>query len=448
MQQEYGLEAGDRVLQKTPFTFDVSVWEFFWPLLTGARLVMAQPGGHQDAEYLSAKIQSSGITTIHFVPAMLNIWLESAGVENCTTLKRVICSGEALSVEAQKKFHGKLGAELHNLYGPTEASIDVTYWACRKEESREYVPIGGPIANTQVYVLDPALELVPVGVKGELYLGGVGLARGYLERPELTAEKFVPHPFSQAGGERLYRTGDEVRWRGKGELEYLGRLDQQVKLRGFRIELGEIEARLLEQEGVGEAVVVVREETAGDKRLVAYVVPDKMHADALGEPKDLVTALRAHLSEKLPEYMVPNAFVFLPSMPLTTSGKINRKALPQPDVNTSEQEYVGPRNLTEETLCRLWQEVLKMERVGIQDNFFRIGGHSLRAAQVAARMRESFKVEIPLRRMFESPTIAQLASVIDEAVQTARVDGAPSHLLPAIRRMARKTASLPVGRIG
>ena len=306
MQQQYSLDETDRVLQKTAFTFDVSVWEFFWPLLTGARLVMARPGGHQDADYLSATIQSSSITTLHFVPSMLSVWLESEAVGHCTTLKRVICSGEALSLELQKKFHDKLGAELHNLYGPTEASIDVTYWPCEDDASRAFVPIGGPIANTQVYVLDRELQPVPVGVKGELYLGGAGLARGYLKRPDLTAEKFIPNPFSQTEGERVYRTGDAVRWRGKGELEFLGRLDHQVKLRGFRIELGEIESRLLEHEGVRETVVVVREDTPGDKRLVAYLVPDKVCAHPLAQ------LLRMERSGELPQaagYQLPNGMV-------------------------------------------------------------------------------------------------------------------------------------------
>ena len=408
MQQQYGLDANDRVLQKTPFTFDVSVWEFFWPLLTGARLVMAQPGGHQDVDYLNATIQDSHITTIHFVPAMLNIWLQSQGAANCTTLKRVICSGEALSLEAQKRFHSKLGAELHNLYGPTEASIDVTYWPCQDADSRDFVPIGGPIANTQVYVLDRALELVPAGVKGELYLGGVGLARGYLARPDLTAEKFVPHPFSQAGGERLYRTGDEVRWRGKGELEYFGRLDNQVKLRGFRIELGEIEARLAEYLEVREAVVLAREDTPGEKRLVAYYT-----ASGIGEAE--AARLRAHLSAVVPDYMVPAVYVRMERLPLTPNGKIDRKALPQPDMDTPEEEYVGPRDPTEETLCQLWQEVLRRERVGIHDNFFSMGGHSLLAVQLISRIKQAFAIEIPLSALFAGPTVARMARHIAEA---------------------------------
>jgi FkbM family methyltransferase len=306
MQQQYGLNESDRVLQKTAFTFDVSVWEFFWPLMRGARLVMARPGGHQDPDYLSAIIQSAKITTLHFVPSMLNVWLESEGVERCSTLRRVFCSGEALSLEAQKKFQSRLKAELHNLYGPTEASIDVTFWQCREDWSAGYVPIGRPIANTQVYVLDSEWQPVPVGVKGELYLGGAGLARGYLGRSELTAERFIPNAYASAVGERLYRTGDQVRWKAEGQLEFLGRLDHQVKLRGFRIELGEIEARLLEHPGVQEAVVLAREDAPGDKRLAAYVVPDAAHA------YPVLQLLRLEQSGELPpsaRYELPNGMV-------------------------------------------------------------------------------------------------------------------------------------------
>jgi FkbM family methyltransferase len=274
--------------------------------MTGARLVMARPGGHQDPEYLNAIIQSAKITTLHFVPSMLNVWLESEGAGRCSTLRRVICSGEALSVEAQKKFQSRLKAELHNLYGPTEASIDVTFWQCPEDWSAGYVPIGKPIANTQVYVLDGEWQPVPVGVKGELYLGGAGLARGYLGRPELTAERFIPNAYASAAGERLYRTGDQVRWQAEGQLESLGRLDHQVKLRGLRIELGEIEARLLEHEGVRDAVVMAREDTPGDRRLAAYVVPDAAHA------YPLLQLLRLEQSGELPlaaRYELPNGMV-------------------------------------------------------------------------------------------------------------------------------------------
>ncbi|HLJ26156.1 MAG TPA: non-ribosomal peptide synthase/polyketide synthase [Candidatus Angelobacter sp.] len=401
MQQQYGLDGSDRVLQKTSFTFDVSVWEFFWPLITGARLVMARPGGHQDADYLNAIIQSSRITTMHFVPSMLSVWLESEGAAACTTLRRVICSGEALSLEAQKKFHSKLRAELHNLYGPTEASIDVTFWPCHDDGSRAFVPIGGPIANTQVYVLDRELQPVPVGVKGELYLGGAGLARGYLKRPDMTAEKFLPDAFSRAGDGRLYRTGDEVRWRGKGELEFLGRQDHQVKLRGFRIELGEVEAALREQAGVTEAVVVVRADHGSDKRLVAYVVADEATR---------AEQLRDALKRRLPAYMVPNAFVFLPAMPLTVSGKIDRKALPPVKLTSESFEQAKlPLGETEKLVAEIWKKVLKIDEVGVEENFFDVGGHSLLIPEVRLAVQNAFRINLPIVEFFQYPTIRSVA---------------------------------------
>jgi amino acid adenylation domain-containing protein/FkbH-like protein len=425
MQQQYRLNESDRVLQKTAFTFDVSVWEFFWPLIAGARLVMAKPGGHQDADYLSAIIQSSRITTIHFVPSMLGVWLESEGVKRCATLKRVICSGEALSPEAQRKFYSKLSAELHNLYGPTEASIDVTFWPCRDDDTKTYVPIGWPIANTQVYVLDTAFQPTPLRVKGELYLGGAGLARGYLGRPEMTAEKFIPNPFTRAPGERLYRTGDLVRWGSDGNLEFLGRIDHQVKVRGFRIELGEIEAALEGHRGVSQAVVVVREDHPGDKRLTAYLV-------AKPEQGLESEALHAYLKGKLPEYMMPSDYVFLENLPLTSSGKINRKVLPAPVREQSDKVYTAPRTVTEELLCSIWEEVLKRERIGLHDNFFELGGHSLLATQVASRIRAAFAMEFPLRALFEAPTIAELAGRIEHEKQQRKAISRPA-LMPADR---------------
>jgi len=291
------------------------------------------------------------------------------------------------------------------------------------------------------------MQPVPAGVIGELYIGGDGLARGYIKRADLTAERFGPNPFSSAGGERLYQTGDLVRWLADGNLEYLGHMDQQVKIRGFRIELGEIEAALQEYQGVRQAVVIAHTDESGDKRLVAYVVPEPVgeeNGQGSGRAGLRISELREHLQGRLPEYMVPSAYVQLEKLPLNPNRKIDRKNLPRPELDTSEQEYVGPRHATEETLCRLWQEVLRRERVGIHDNFFKIGGHSLLAAQVATRMRESFKVEIPLRRMFELPTIAQLGEVIDRALQTAGVNGAQPHPLPTIKRVARKAAALPV----
>ncbi|HEV7377438.1 MAG TPA: amino acid adenylation domain-containing protein, partial [Pyrinomonadaceae bacterium] len=279
MQEAYGLTGDDRVLQKTTFSFDVSVWEFFWPLVTGARLVVARPGGHRDSAYLIRVINEQQITTMHFVPSMLQVFLEEEGVESCRSLKRVVCSGEALPFELQERFFARLEeTELHNLYGPTEAAVDVTWWACERGSTSGVVPIGKAIANTQMYILDRYMHPVPVGVAGELHIGGIQLARGYLSRPELTAERFIPHPFSREAGERLYRTGDLARFYSDGNIRYLGRLDHQVKIRGLRIELGEIESTLSEHPAVHEAVVLVKQYSADDQRLVAYVVPDRRRA--------------------------------------------------------------------------------------------------------------------------------------------------------------------------
>jgi len=459
MQSVFGLSSFDRVLQKASFSFDGSVEEIFATLVGGAQLILAKPGGQVDIEYLVGLIKERGITFIDLTPSLLRGLLENPEMEACTSLRWVLSGGESLSFELQEMFFQKMSAELFNTYGPTETTVQSSYWRCHRGQGGGGggVPLGGPLSNTQLYALDQGAEAVPVGVAGELCIAGAGLARGYLNRPDLTAERFVPNPFvasregsGRGGGQRLYRTGDKVRWRSDGNLEYLGRLDQQVKLRGFRIELGEIEAALQEQAGVRQAVVIAREDQPGDKRLVAYVVaePGSEKNDQGGRTAGLrISALREHLRGKLPEYMMPSAYVQLEELPLNHNGKIDRKSLPPPDTDTPEQEYVGPRHATEETLCRLWQEVLRRERVGIHDNFFRIGGHSLLAAQVATRMRESFQVDLPLRRMFEVPTIAQLAEVIDQALQTAGANGAQSHPLPTIKRLARKAALLPVGRI-
>ncbi|MBZ5526247.1 MAG: amino acid adenylation domain-containing protein, partial [Acidobacteriia bacterium] len=408
MQEAYRLDERDRVLQKTPFTFDVSVWEFFWPLMVGARLVMARPGGQQDPDYLMETIRNCGITTLHFVPPMLSAWLDYEGAAGCSSLKRVICSGEALNLEVQRKFQRTLKAELHNLYGPTEASIDVTCWHCREEDAAECVPIGRPIGNTQVYVLDENLEPAPVGMHGELYLGGAGLARGYQNRPEQTAEKFLSNPFSRTGGERLYRTGDRVRWRADGQLEFLGRLDHQVKLRGYRIELGEIELALREQAGVRQAMVVLREDHAGDKRLVAYVIEET--GTKAGE-------LRDALHGRLPEYMVPSAIVTMEEFPLTSNGKVDRKALPEPEGDAyAKREYEAPQGEVERAIAAIWADELKVDRVGRHDNFFRLGGHSLLAARVVERMRRS-GLKVDVRVLFVTASLADLANSTEELTE-------------------------------
>ncbi len=393
------------MLQKTPFSFDVSVWEFFWPLLAGARLVLARPGGHKDPAYLAGLIRQEKVTVCHFVPSMLRAFLREPGLEDsCASLRDVMCSGEALPHDLQEAFFARLPARLHNLYGPTEAAVDVTYWECRRGDARAVVPIGRPVANTRMHVLDARMQPLPVGVPGELYIGGVQLARGYLNRPGLTAERL---PRGGGAGARLYRTGDRGRWLADGSLEYLGRSDRQVKLRGFRIELGEVEAALLSQPLVREAAVELREGAPGDTRLVAYVAPRGAAPPA--------AALREHLRRSLPEYMVPSAFVVLDALPLSPNGKVDRKALPEPkDVRlTDEDDLVNPRTPTEEAVASVWSEVLGVGGVGAHDNFFDLGGHSLLATQVFSRLGEIIQTEVPLRRRFESPTVSGLAADIE-----------------------------------
>ncbi len=408
MQDEYNLTSADVVLQKTPFSFDVSVWEFFWPLLTGARLVVARPEGHRDSAYLVEVIREHGVTTLHFVPSMLHFFVEDPGAGTCSSLKRVICSGEALPYELQERFFSKINVELHNLYGPTEAAVDVTYWACQHGSDLNIVPIGSPVANTQMYILDQYMHPVPIGISGELHIGGVQVALGYINRPELTEEKFIPDPFSNDHDARLYKTGDLCRYLPDGNIEYLGRNDFQVKIRGLRIELGEIESLLAADPSVKQCVVVAREDVSGDKRLVAYLVP---HKEAPS-----IDGLRKLLKKKLADYMIPSAFVILDQLPLSPNGKIDRKALPEPDAKRPELEggYVAPRTPVEEKLAEIWAEVLKVEKVGVYDNFFDLGGHSLMATRILSQIPDAFQVELPLSSLFETPTIAAIALTVTQ----------------------------------
>ncbi|MEH1847549.1 MAG: amino acid adenylation domain-containing protein, partial [Nostoc sp.] len=432
MQQSYPLTSSDRVVQKTPFSFDVSVWEFFWPLLTGARIVVALPEGHKDSTYLVNLIFQQQITTIHFVPSMLQVFLQEPNSGNCSSLKRVFCSGEALPFELTQRFFSKLECELHNLYGPTEASIDVTFWPCLPQENLQIVPIGRPISNTQIYILNKHYQPVPIGVLGELYIGGDGLARGYLNRPELTCEKFIANPFCDGKSERLYKTGDLARHLSDGNIEFLGRIDNQVKIRGFRIELGEIEAVLNTHPQIQQAVVIATGDIPGNKRLIAYVVP---------RDESLTTnQLREFLLRKLPEYMVPSAFVTLDTLPLTPNGKIDKKALPAPDGEiTRETQYVAPRTPTEEIIANIFAAILSVQNVGIHDNFFTLGGHSLLATQLISRLRVAFSVEIPIRAVFESPTVTQLDQTI---TQLRTTDSGLT--LPPIQPIEGDTELLPL----
>jgi amino acid adenylation domain-containing protein len=409
MQDAYQLTEADRVMQKTPFSFDVSVWEFFWPLLFGARLVVARPGGHKDSNYLVNLIVEQGITTIHFVPSMLRLFLDNREASSCHSLKRVICSGEALSHDLQERFFARLDAELHNLYGPTEAAVDVTHWACEQESHLGFVPIGRPVANTQIYVLDSNMEPVPIGEPGELHIGGVQVARGYLNRPELTEEKFIPDPFSDESGARLYKTGDLACYLPTGDLKYLGRIDHQVKIGGNRIELGEIESVLEAHPGVRQAVVLAREDEPGEKRLVAYGVTD------LWQKPD-TTQLRLHLEKKLPDYMIPSVFVMLDAMPLLSNGKVDRRALPRPSNKRPElgQAYVAPRNELERYLASTWCDVIKLDRVGIHDRFFELGGTSIEAARFINRLQQELGENIYIVSIFEAPTVAEYAAFLQK----------------------------------
>ena len=416
MQQAYGLQTHDAVLQKTPFSFDVSVWEFFWPLLAGARLVMARPQEHKDPAYLVESIQRNRITTIHFVPAMLLAFLEQEESAECRSLVRVICSGEALTPAVVRRFGERLpDIKLHNLYGPTEAAVDVTAWECPLDPKQSRIRIGRPIANTQMYVLDAHGEPVPQGVTGELYIGGVQVARGYLEEAGMTAARFVPNPFRGVDGERMYRTGDLGRWFEDGTIEFLGRNDFQVKVRGFRIELGEIEGWLLRYPGIREAVVLARRDNAGDTRLAAYytLTEPKPQDESRGKVKVEAEVLRKYLMARLPEYMVPIAYTRMEAMPLTPNGKLDRKSLPVPEADAyATRRYEAPEGETETAVAAIWAELLHLERVGRRDNFFELGGHSLLAARVIARVREQFGLTVTLGDFFLHPALAGLADHI------------------------------------
>ena len=407
MQEEYQLNASDRILQKTPFSFDVSVWEFFWPLLNGARLIIAEPGGHTDSNYLVNIIAEKEITTAHFVPSMLQVFLEEKELEKCKSLKRVIASGEALPYKLQQHFFNRLKCELHNLYGPTEAAIDVTYWQCQPNSSLKKVPIGRPVANTQIYILDSYLQPVPIGVTGELHIGGVQVGLGYLNRLELTAAKFIRDPFNKDN--RLYKTGDLARYLADGNIEYITRIDRQVKIRGLRIELGEIENSLSQHPDIRENLVIARSESAIGQQLVAYIVPKQ-------ETKNNISPanLRTFLKEKLPDYMVPAAFIILESFPLNPNGKIDRRALPAPNISSfsGNNSLVQPRDEIEAKLAQIWSQLLNIDSVGVKDSFFDLGGHSLVAINLMSKIQQQFGKKLPLATLFTNRTIEDLANLI------------------------------------
>ncbi|MGI5373422.1 amino acid adenylation domain-containing protein [Streptomyces sp. CA-251387] len=408
MQQTYELSSEDRVLQKTPAGFDVSVWEFFWPLITGAELVLARPGGHRDPGYLAELIRDRRVTTAHFVPSMLRVFLDDPAAEQARgVLRRIVCSGEALPSELAERCAQSLpGTELHNLYGPTEAAVDVTAWPCADgtRSAAGSVPIGRPVWNTRTLVLDASLRPVPPGVPGELYLGGAQLARGYHRRPGLTADRFVADPYGPPGA-RLYRTGDLVRRSAQGALEFLGRSDDQVKIRGFRVEPGETEAAVAALPGVSQAAVTVRHEKSAEPRLVAYAVP---HPGTALEPLQI----RQDLKATLPDHLLPAAVVILDGLPLTPNGKLDRAALPAPDL-ADLTTATAPRTEAEATLCALFADLLGLPSVGIHDEFFALGGHSVLATRLVARIRAELGAVVPLRAVFDTPTVAALAPLLE-----------------------------------
>ena len=424
MRSHYGFSEQDRFLQKTPATFDVSVWEFFLPFISGASLVVAPPGAHRDPKALTALVREHSITTLHFVPSMLAAFLDdnsSQGLE----LQRVFCSGEELSADLGVRFHQTVKAELHNLYGPTEAAVDISYWPVVRDDQVRPVPIGYPVWNSRLYILDDRLRPLPAGVSGNLYLAGVQLARGYLGQAELTAERFVDDPF--VSGERMYHAGDVARWREDGSVVYLGRSDHQVKLRGLRIELGEIETVAMASGLLRQVSVIVREDRAGHQRLVGYLVPEPGYDEA---------ALRTYLLSQLPDYMVPVALVCLEALPTTSNGKLDRAALPQPEFGGVAGR--APETESEVALAQLYTEVLGLsEAADAQGDFFTLGGDSLLAVQLMSRIEQQWGREPGLGALFEYPTVEGLAKRIDSAAEVS------DHGLQPLIRLAKGDEALP-----
>ncbi|WP_405671760.1 amino acid adenylation domain-containing protein [Streptomyces sp. NBC_01530] len=423
---------GGVVLQKTPIHFDVSVWEIFWTLASGATLVLTRPDGHRDPEYLARRLAAEGVTDVHFVPSMLAAFLDGGTFPDDLRLRRVFCSGEALPAGLRDQFFARLPhVELHNLYGPTEAAIEVTHWRCRPGEPT--VPIGRPIANARCYVLDGELNPVPPGVPGELWLGGVPVARGYHGRADLTADRFLPDCYGPPGS-RMYRSGDLARWRRDGVLEYLGREDGQVKLRGQRIELGEIEATLAGHAEAADVVVDVRGTGPDDRRLVAYVRPGRP-----GRTEQLVEELRELAATRLPAYMRPASYATIDRVPLTPSGKTDRRALPDPapDERGGAGHSAPPGTPAEHELAGIWAELLGASQVGVNDNFFEIGGHSLLAARMTGRAAAAFGVDLSVGLAFEYPTLGEFALAVVTAQATAD-SAATERLLAELEALAEE----------
>jgi amino acid adenylation domain-containing protein len=430
--ERLGVGAGSRVLQAASLSFDASVLEIFTALLSGASLFLVDVETLMSNSRLGQLMRDQAITFIASPPSRLDTITES----NFPNLRTIIVGGESCSADTVARWSG--GRRFFNAYAPTETTIYSTLFEC-SEITSQPPPVGRPIANTEVYLLDGRLHPVPLGARGELYIGGAGIARGYLNRPELTAERFIPNPFGSEPGARLYRTGDLARYLPDGNIEFVGRTDQQVKLRGFRIELGEIEAALGQHPAVRETVVTLREDRPRDKRLIAYLV---MKPTADGETFPTASEWRGYLKEKLPEYMIPSLFVRLEELPRTATGKIDRRALPAPELSGTDAggTYVEPRTAVEKMLSELWSEVLGVERVGVRDNFFELGGHSLLATQLISRVREDFHVDVELRTLFEFPTVEGLAEIVTRKRVEQEDPQEIAHLLDALEQMSEEEA--------
>ena len=427
MQETFQLTQDDAVLQKTPFTFDVSVWEFFWPFMCGARLVVAPPDAHKDPTALCELIRNFKISTIHFVPSMLEAFLGSPAIDRANdSLKRIVCSGEAMTRPLQDRCLGMVSAELFNLYGPTEAAVDVTYWKCKKEETNASVPIGSAIANTRLYILDASLNPVPAGVPGELHIGGVQVAKGYVNRPDLTAERFIPDPFDASGQGRLYKTGDWARFRSDGNIEFIGRMDGQVKIHGLRIELDEINVAIMDaMTQIQQAVTVINTEGA-DSRLVAYLVLQPSTTVDEGE-------LRQRLSQRLPMYMVPELFITIDNVPLSANGKLDRRRLPALDIKFQESASgQAAESETEMEIMKIWCELLHLDEVGTERHFFNVGGTSILAAHLVNRLNREFSLELAPVFVFRYSNIKSQARHVENNCRVSTID------LDAFQKRAEK----------
>jgi amino acid adenylation domain-containing protein len=434
MQQTFEMREHDKLLQKSPFSFDVSVWEFFWPHMCGACLVVAKPKGHLDNAYLWEEIRNEGITHVQFVPTMLQTFLSEEGAGDVPGLRHVFLCGEPLSAALNERFCSLMNSQLHNLYGPTEAAVFITNWTSDRDTSRSVIPIGKAIPGNAMYVLNEDYEPVAPGDIGELFISGIGLARGYYGRADLTAERFVPDPFSGEAGARMYHTGDLGRWLPDGNLECLGRNDDQVKVRGFRIELGEISTVLEQHDGVNQAITIVREDQPGDQRIAVYYIPDVSHSTS-------VSKLRTYLQERLPEYMIPSYFVEMEAFPLTSSGKTDRKLLPSPTLSRLMigQAYAPPETFIQKEIAGIWSGFFNFDQIGLDDDFIDLGGHSLIATQILVRCEHAFGVKISLKDMLTlGTTIRDLASTIEARLLEETDDSELEELLSEMEHLTEE----------